>query len=77
MDFPLNVLVTVMSVNTTQNLRSCTVWISVTPDHQRGHIMEMLEKNIYTLQGLLNKSLRTRPLPRMRFKASTPLMPSN
>jgi len=66
-DFPLDILVTLTRVETTSDLRDTNVWISIIPDEKNKKIIEILDKNIYFLQQKLNKRLKMRPLPRIKF----------
>lgn len=66
-EFPQDVLVTITRVETSADLRNCNVWISVFPEEKRKTILEILNKNIYILQQKLNKRLRMKPLPRIKF----------
>lgn len=64
-EFPSNILVTVTRVETTSDLRDTNVWVSSIPDNKK--IIEILNKNIYILQQKLNKRLKMRSLPRIKF----------
>ena len=67
MNFPRNVLVTIIKVNTSSDLTLATIYISVIPSGKTKKIIQDLKKNIYNLQQLLNKRLRMRPIPKIRF----------
>lgn len=62
---PPAVLVTVARVNATPNLRSADVWLSVLPLEQGPLILKSLQKQLYDLQGDVNRKLNMRPLPRL------------
>jgi ribosome-binding factor A len=66
-DFPLDILVTLTRVETTSDLRDVNVWISIIPDEKNEKIIEILDKNIYFLQQKLNKRLKMRLLPKIKF----------
>ena len=66
-EFPQDVLVTITRVETSPNLIESNVWISVLPEEKLKRILEILNKNIYFLQQKLNKRLKMRPIPRIRF----------
>jgi len=66
-DFPLDILVTLTRVETTSDLRDTNVWISIIPDEKNEKIIEILDKNIYFLQQKLNKRLKMRLLPKIKF----------
>ncbi len=66
-DFPLDILVTLTRVETTSGLRDVNAWVSIIPDEKDKKIIEILDKNIYFLQQKLNKRLKMRPLPKIKF----------
>ncbi len=67
-DLPADVLVTITRVDTTANLKSSWVWLSVFPLDQGDAILERLKPQMYDLQGALNRALDVRPLPRLRLR---------
>lgn len=67
-DFPENVLVTLIGVDTSTDLGQAKVYISAIPDNKIGEVFEILNKNIYKLQQKLNRRLKMRPIPRIVFK---------
>jgi len=65
-EFPEGSLVTITHIVTSSDLRYATVLLSVFgADPNR--ILELLAKNVYPIQQKLNKKLRMRPVPRIRF----------
>ncbi|MCJ7786757.1 ribosome-binding factor A, partial [Patescibacteria group bacterium] len=71
LDFPVDILVTLTRVETTSDLRDTNVWISIIPDEKNKKIIEILDKNIYFLQKKLNKRLKMRLLPKIKFLEET------
>ncbi|MFH1353845.1 MAG: ribosome-binding factor A [bacterium] len=67
-DLPKEVLVTVSGVETTHNLRSATVWLSVLPGEAAEITLQGLKKQMYELQGSLNRQLKLKILPRIYLK---------
>jgi len=67
LEMPLNSLVTVIDVETSRDLRHATVFISVLPISQTGTALKRLRAQIGILQFELNRKLRFKPLPRIRF----------
>lgn len=67
-DFPKGVLVTITKVESSANLKEARVYISIMPGSKTGRISEILNKIIYRIQQSLNKRLRMRPIPRIRFE---------
>lgn len=66
-DFPDGTLVTITKVITSQDAHYADVFISVL-GKDSGDPLEILEKNVYNIQHQLNRRLRIRPIPRIRFK---------
>ena len=66
-DFPGDVLVTVTRVETLNDLKESKVWISVLPETQRARVIKILNRQIYNLQQKINKLLKMRPIPKLKF----------
>jgi ribosome-binding factor A len=66
-EFPQGVLVTLTRVETTSDLKESNIWISALPEERLKRVLEILNKNIYFLQQKLNKRLKMRPIPKIRF----------
>lgn len=66
-EFPKVVLVTVSKVETSVDLHQVKVYISVMPESQVDKIIQILNRQIYHLQQMLNKRLKMRPVPRITF----------
>ncbi|MDI6883344.1 MAG: 30S ribosome-binding factor RbfA [Patescibacteria group bacterium] len=66
-DLPRTVLLTIIEVETSRDLRESKVFISVFPEKNSREILWVLEREIYNLQQILNKSLRMRPVPKIKF----------
>lgn len=66
LEFPEGALVTITRVHTSPDLRYATVFISVF-NTDNATVLEMLDKNVYHIQQQLNKVLRMRPVPKIRF----------
>lgn len=62
------VFVTIAKVDTTPDLRYTRIFVSIFPENETGYVMKALEKNMYSLQGKLNKKLHMRPLPKIEFR---------
>lgn len=67
-NFPGNVLVTIIRVKVSVDLRYADIYISVFPGGKDMEVEEILNENIYDLQQGLNKKLSMRPVPKIRFK---------
>lgn len=66
-EFPSDVLVTVTRVKTSDDLTECNVFISVMPKEKTPQIFNFLNREIYELQGKINRLLKMRPIPRLQF----------
>ncbi|NUM25873.1 MAG: 30S ribosome-binding factor RbfA [Candidatus Buchananbacteria bacterium] len=66
-EFPKNTLATIISVQTSKDLRHAKVWVSVMPTMYTGKVLEKLKKNTPHLQYLLHQKLSMKPLPQIRF----------
>jgi ribosome-binding factor A len=62
------VFATISKVDTTPDLRYTRVFVSVFPEREMDYTMKTLEKEMYRIQGGLNKKLVMRPLPKIEFK---------
>ena len=65
-EFAEDTLVTITRVVTSSDIRYATVMLSVL-NGSDSNVLELLAKNIYSIQQRLNKILRMRPVPRIRF----------
>lgn len=66
-DFDPGIFLTIMAVDTSTDLLHANVLISVFPDEKREMALEILNRHTFNLQQLLNKKLRMRPVPKIRF----------
>lgn len=66
-DFPSDIIVTVTRIDTSSNLADSKVYISTMPDDKSEKVLEILNKTIYELQQKINKRLKMRPIPKIRF----------
>lgn len=61
-------LLTVTKVETSVDLKQAKIMISVLPEEKSQRALQILEKNIFHLQQLLNKKLNMRPVPKIYFQ---------
>lgn len=66
-DFAPDVLVTVLDVQTTLDLRQAAVTFSVLPTAESTRILDNLSARIFFLQQRLNKKLKMHPVPQIKF----------
>jgi ribosome-binding factor A len=67
LDLKPGVFVTVSRVDTAPDLRYTRIFVSIFPEREINYALETLKKEIYHLQGSLNKKLSMKPLPRIEF----------
>ncbi|MFH1582211.1 MAG: 30S ribosome-binding factor RbfA [bacterium] len=68
-EFLPGVLVTLTRVDTSSNLIESRIYISVMPGDRGEEVFNLLNKQIYFIQQILNKRLRMRPIPKIIFVA--------
>ena len=69
--FSPEILVTLTRVETTGNLIEAKVYISVFPEEKADGILNALQKSVYDVQYKINRTLRTRPIPKIKFVKET------
>jgi len=65
--FSPEILVTLTRVETTLNLIEAKVYISVFPEEKADGIIRALNKSVYDIQYKINRILRMRPIPKIKF----------
>lgn len=65
------VFITISKVDTSADLRYTRVLVSIFPEKETSYALETLRKEMYQIQGALNKKLSMRPLPRVQFELDT------
>ena len=66
-DFPKKVLTTITRVEASPNLIQAKVYISALPEDQLTNVFRILRQRIYSIQQLLNKRLKMRPMPKIEI----------
>lgn len=66
-EFRDDALVTVTRVETSPDLHYAAVHVSIF-EKEPNRTLEILGKNVYTIQQILNRRLRMRPVPKIRFE---------
>ena len=61
-------MITVTRVETSSDLRHATIYISTLFKDKQETAIHDLNKSIYDIQHLLNRTLRMRPVPKIRFE---------
>ena len=67
LDIKPGVFMTISKVDTSRDLRYTRIFLSIFPERESDYALKTLEKELYRLQGILNKKLSMRPLPRIEF----------
>lgn len=67
-DINRDTLITISHVETSKDLKSSTISITVLPEEKEKEILNQIQKQIYFVQKILNRALRTKPVPRLRFE---------
>lgn len=65
--FSRDILVTVTRIDTPLDLCEAKAYISVFPEEKQGEVMTELNKNIYYIQGQINKALYLKKVPKIIF----------
>jgi ribosome-binding factor A len=61
------VFLTISKVDTSTNLRYTRIFLSVFPYKESDYAMKTIAKELYNIQGELNKKLAIKPLPQLEF----------
>ena len=69
--FSPEILVTLTRVDTTGNMIEAKAYISVFPEEKSAGILNALQKSTYDIQYQINRTLRMRPVPKIRFVKET------
>ncbi len=67
-EFPKDVLVTVTRVEVTADTREGRVYISAFPEKNEDWVLNLLNKNIFSIQKKIDKRLRMRVVPKISFR---------
>jgi len=69
--FSPEILVTLTRVETTANLIEAKAFVSVFPETKSDGILNALNKSVYDIQHKINRTLRMRPIPKIKFIKET------
>ena len=69
--FSPEILVTLTRVATTANLIEAKAYVSVFPETKSAGILNALNKSVYDIQYKINRTLRMRPIPKIKFVKET------
>ena len=62
-----NALLTITRIDLSQDMRYADIYFTTIPDGEVEDALKVLGKNIFSIQQSLNKRLRMRPVPQIRF----------
>ena len=71
LDLKPGLFITVAKVDTTPDLRYTRIFVSIFPERETDYALKTLEKELYRIQGKLNRKLSMKPLPKIEFKLDT------
>lgn len=61
-------LITISRVETSKDLKNSTIYLTVFPENKEIDVIGQIGRQIYEIQKTLNRTLRTKPVPRVRFE---------
>lgn len=67
-ELPKDVLVTITRVDCSPSLEHADIYLSIFPDPVKSEILELLQKNVYHLQKILDKEVVLKFVPKIVFK---------
>lgn len=62
-----DIIISLTRAETSEDLNEANIFISTIPNEKRKNVVDTLNKEAYFFQGMLNKKLRMRPVPRIKF----------
>ena len=65
-EFPEGTLVTITHVSVSPDIHYASAYLSILGGRHE-EVLEVLQKNIYALQQMVNKRIQRRPVPRIEF----------
>lgn len=69
--FSPEILVTLTRVDTSANLIEAKAYVSVYPEEKAESIIGALNKSVYDIQYQINRILKMRPIPKIKFVKET------
>ncbi len=66
-EFPDNCLVTITKAETTPDIKTSKIFISVLPEKFRGTVLEILRKKGHDLHKILKSQMKTKFIPNLVF----------
>ncbi len=72
--FSPEILVTITRVDTSSNMIETKVFVSVFPETKSDGIINALNKSVSDIQYQINRTLRMRPIPKIKFVRETEIL---
>lgn len=63
-----NALMTIIDVETSKDLSYAKIKITVLPESKTTQVLKELNRNIFRVQQIINKRLKMRSVPKIRFE---------
>lgn len=76
-ELPKDVLVTITRVDCSPSLENVYVYLSIFPDSAREQVLEILDKNTYHLQKLLDKGVVLKFVPKIKLQIDEGMLAEN
>ncbi len=76
-ELPRDVLVTITRVDCSSSLDNAYVYLSIFPDSAREQIVDLLVKNTYYLQKILDKEVVLKFVPKIKFQIDEGMLAEN
>ena len=67
LSWPESILVTITEVETLKDLKESRVFIAVFPEKEMKKVLKILKGEVYNLQQFLNKRIKIKFVPRIKF----------
>jgi ribosome-binding factor A len=67
-DFEREIFATIIKVDTSKDLSYAKIFISVYPSEKTDEVLKKINGNIYSIQKILDKKLKMRPVPKISFR---------
>ncbi|MDZ7611370.1 MAG: 30S ribosome-binding factor RbfA [Candidatus Moranbacteria bacterium] len=61
------VFISISKVDCSKDLRQAKVFVSIYPSSEEDYALKTLQKEVYKIQGILNRKLKMKPLPKIQF----------
>lgn len=66
-DLPIGTILTITAARTLEDLSESRIFVSVFPENKIEETLAVLNRQVVDLQNILNKKIRTRWMPKIKF----------